>query len=193
MLLATRCPFCETVFRLQPAQLALRRGLVRCGHCQEVFDASSSLYRRKRRRRLLDRQTRGRSGRHRSAIGRAARRPEFQRVKHGIPWAPAPEAVVSTTASCTTRATCRFRLCSTDAGVAVTPTHQDEPPVRSPINPRRTPAHPAPVTPGTRTGFPAARTASSRSRIRTTRPPKKRHACGTRPAARATPRLKSRS
>ncbi|WP_144138512.1 zinc-ribbon and DUF3426 domain-containing protein [Paraburkholderia sp. BCC1884] len=44
MLLATRCPFCETVFRLQPAQLALRRGLVRCGHCHEVFDASSSLF-----------------------------------------------------------------------------------------------------------------------------------------------------
>ena len=44
MLLATRCPFCETVFRLQPAQLAQRRGLVRCGTCQEVFDASSSLF-----------------------------------------------------------------------------------------------------------------------------------------------------
>ncbi|MFM0288446.1 zinc-ribbon and DUF3426 domain-containing protein [Paraburkholderia megapolitana] len=44
MLLATRCPFCETVFRLQPAQLALRRGLVRCGHCQQVFDATSGLY-----------------------------------------------------------------------------------------------------------------------------------------------------
>ncbi|ALE55931.1 DUF3426 domain-containing protein [Paraburkholderia sp. RL17-368-BIF-A] len=44
MLLATRCPFCETVFRLQPAQLALRRGLVRCGQCHEVFDASGSLY-----------------------------------------------------------------------------------------------------------------------------------------------------
>ncbi|SMG57309.1 zinc-ribbon and DUF3426 domain-containing protein [Paraburkholderia susongensis] len=44
MLLATRCPFCETVFRLQPVQLAQRRGLVRCGHCQEVFDASSSLF-----------------------------------------------------------------------------------------------------------------------------------------------------
>jgi predicted Zn finger-like uncharacterized protein len=44
MLLATRCPFCETVFRLQPAQLALRRGLVRCGHCHEVFDATSSLF-----------------------------------------------------------------------------------------------------------------------------------------------------
>jgi predicted Zn finger-like uncharacterized protein len=44
MLLATRCPFCETVFRLQPTQLAQRRGLVRCGHCEEVFDASSSLF-----------------------------------------------------------------------------------------------------------------------------------------------------
>jgi predicted Zn finger-like uncharacterized protein len=44
MLLATRCPFCETVFRLQTEQLALRRGLVRCGHCQEVFDASASLF-----------------------------------------------------------------------------------------------------------------------------------------------------
>ncbi|NIE68589.1 zinc-ribbon and DUF3426 domain-containing protein [Burkholderia sp. Ax-1719] len=44
MLLATRCPFCETVFRIQPAQLAARRGLVRCGHCQEAFDATGSLY-----------------------------------------------------------------------------------------------------------------------------------------------------
>ncbi|MFD1561575.1 zinc-ribbon and DUF3426 domain-containing protein [Paraburkholderia silviterrae] len=44
MLLATRCPFCETVFRVQPAHLAARRGLVRCGHCQEAFDASGSLY-----------------------------------------------------------------------------------------------------------------------------------------------------
>lgn len=44
MLLATRCPFCETVFRLKSEQLALRRGLVRCGHCQEVFDATTSLY-----------------------------------------------------------------------------------------------------------------------------------------------------
>ncbi|PLZ01632.1 hypothetical protein CY652_14740 [Burkholderia sp. WAC0059] len=44
MLLATRCPFCETVFRIQSPQLAARRGLVRCGHCQETFDASGSLY-----------------------------------------------------------------------------------------------------------------------------------------------------
>ena len=44
MLLATRCPFCETVFRIQPQQLAARHGLVRCGHCQESFDASGSLF-----------------------------------------------------------------------------------------------------------------------------------------------------
>jgi predicted Zn finger-like uncharacterized protein len=43
MLLATRCPHCETVFRLQEAQLALRGGLVRCGHCQSVFNASENL------------------------------------------------------------------------------------------------------------------------------------------------------
>jgi predicted Zn finger-like uncharacterized protein len=44
MLLATRCPFCETVFRIQPHHLAARQGLVRCGHCQESFDASGSLF-----------------------------------------------------------------------------------------------------------------------------------------------------
>ena len=44
MLLATRCPFCESVFRLLPEQLALRGGRVRCGRCKQVFDASSSLF-----------------------------------------------------------------------------------------------------------------------------------------------------
>ncbi|AOJ00890.1 thioredoxin [Burkholderia mayonis] len=43
MLLATRCPHCETVFRLQQEQLALHDGLVRCGHCQQVFDAAHAL------------------------------------------------------------------------------------------------------------------------------------------------------
>lgn len=43
MVLATRCPHCETVFRLQDAQLARSGGRVRCGHCQEVFDASQNL------------------------------------------------------------------------------------------------------------------------------------------------------
>lgn len=43
MLLATRCPHCETVFRLQREQLALHDGLVRCGHCRQVFDAARAL------------------------------------------------------------------------------------------------------------------------------------------------------
>jgi predicted Zn finger-like uncharacterized protein len=36
----TRCPGCATVFRVTPAQLALREGQVRCGHCRAVFDAT---------------------------------------------------------------------------------------------------------------------------------------------------------
>ena len=43
MVLATRCPHCETVFRVQDALLARTHGRVRCGHCQEVFDASQNL------------------------------------------------------------------------------------------------------------------------------------------------------
>ena len=36
----TRCPGCATVFRVTAAQLALREGQVRCGHCRAVFDAN---------------------------------------------------------------------------------------------------------------------------------------------------------
>lgn len=43
MVLATRCPHCETVFRVQEAQLARSNGRVRCGHCNEVFVASDNL------------------------------------------------------------------------------------------------------------------------------------------------------
>ncbi|MBN3725981.1 DUF3426 domain-containing protein [Burkholderia sp. Ac-20379] len=43
MPLATRCPHCETVFRIQPEHLKLHGGLARCGHCQQVFDAANSL------------------------------------------------------------------------------------------------------------------------------------------------------
>lgn len=41
--LYTRCPACHTVFRVTPAQLALRAGQVRCGHCQTVFDGKAAL------------------------------------------------------------------------------------------------------------------------------------------------------
>jgi predicted Zn finger-like uncharacterized protein len=39
----TRCPGCRTVFRVTPAQLALREGQVRCGHCRTVFDGNAHL------------------------------------------------------------------------------------------------------------------------------------------------------
>ena len=34
----TRCPSCRTVFRVLQAQLEIRAGQVRCGHCHSVFD-----------------------------------------------------------------------------------------------------------------------------------------------------------
>jgi predicted Zn finger-like uncharacterized protein len=39
----TRCPGCRTVFRVTPAQLALREGQVRCGHCRTVFNGTENL------------------------------------------------------------------------------------------------------------------------------------------------------
>ena len=43
MAMATRCPSCETVFRVTPQQLQAHRGQVRCGHCTTVFDGFSGL------------------------------------------------------------------------------------------------------------------------------------------------------
>lgn len=43
MNLATRCPHCATVFRVQPAQLSARGGKVRCGKCSQVFDGVAAL------------------------------------------------------------------------------------------------------------------------------------------------------
>jgi predicted Zn finger-like uncharacterized protein len=43
MSLSTRCPSCDTQFRLVPDQLKISHGWVRCGHCAEVFDASQRL------------------------------------------------------------------------------------------------------------------------------------------------------
>jgi predicted Zn finger-like uncharacterized protein len=35
----TRCPACQTIFRVGPEQLAARQGRVRCGHCLNAFNA----------------------------------------------------------------------------------------------------------------------------------------------------------
>jgi predicted Zn finger-like uncharacterized protein len=41
--LFTRCPQCETVFRVTTRHLQVSGGQVRCGRCQSVFDAFASL------------------------------------------------------------------------------------------------------------------------------------------------------
>ena len=41
--LFTRCPGCETTFRVTTHQLQASGGQVRCGHCQKIFDAFATL------------------------------------------------------------------------------------------------------------------------------------------------------
>jgi predicted Zn finger-like uncharacterized protein len=43
MTLVTRCPQCNTLFRVTPEQLRARQGAVRCGRCSAVFDALGTL------------------------------------------------------------------------------------------------------------------------------------------------------
>ncbi len=43
MSLMTRCPTCSTMFKIVPDQLRISEGWVRCGHCNEVFDANVQL------------------------------------------------------------------------------------------------------------------------------------------------------
>jgi predicted Zn finger-like uncharacterized protein len=42
----TRCPTCQTTFRVTAEQLKARQGRVRCGHCQGVFNALETLIER---------------------------------------------------------------------------------------------------------------------------------------------------
>ncbi|GHU04251.1 membrane protein [Betaproteobacteria bacterium] len=39
----TRCPNCQTIFRITPEQIKARAGKVRCGHCRATFNALDSL------------------------------------------------------------------------------------------------------------------------------------------------------
>ena len=125
MLLATRCPFCETVFRLDPAQLALRRGLVRCGHCQEVFDASSSLYETAEGADFATAAPVSPSAVAALIAGTHAtpKMPDFS-AEAWNPWAPAPDAAIDN--RLLHNAT-NLPLAPVAASVAVTPRHADEP------------------------------------------------------------------
>lgn len=43
MSLITRCPACRTMFKVVPDQLRISEGWVRCGQCEEIFDAQAYL------------------------------------------------------------------------------------------------------------------------------------------------------
>ncbi|MBC7944495.1 MAG: zinc-ribbon domain-containing protein, partial [Burkholderiales bacterium] len=43
MSLVTRCPNCDTTFKVTLPQLQAHRGDVRCGRCAQVFDAFADL------------------------------------------------------------------------------------------------------------------------------------------------------
>jgi predicted Zn finger-like uncharacterized protein len=44
MSLATRCPHCDTIFKVVQDQLKVSEGWVRCGRCNEVFNALEGLF-----------------------------------------------------------------------------------------------------------------------------------------------------
>ena len=43
MSMVTRCPACDTTFRVTPVHLRARDGYVRCGRCSQVFNALATL------------------------------------------------------------------------------------------------------------------------------------------------------
>ncbi|WP_434107369.1 zinc-ribbon and DUF3426 domain-containing protein [Paraburkholderia caffeinilytica] len=125
MLLATRCPFCETVFRLQPAQLALRRGLVRCGHCHEVFDASSSLFELNEGGDFASAKPVAAAAAIEALSGVRAKDPDFS-AEAWNPWAPAADAVIDNRLL-HNAGSLPFKPVSTGLGVALTPRQATEP------------------------------------------------------------------
>ena len=42
-MILSRCPNCDTVFRVTPEQLTARQGMVRCGRCGTAFSALGAL------------------------------------------------------------------------------------------------------------------------------------------------------
>ena len=72
----TRCPQCQTVFRITAAQLKARDGRVRCGRCQNVFRADEHLVERPAKSETkTSGSTRKRSPRKTTAAGAPTKRP----------------------------------------------------------------------------------------------------------------------
>lgn len=72
----TRCPQCQTVFRITAAQLKARDGMVRCGRCQHAFRGDQHLVERPAKNELKSSgSTRKRSSRKTAATGTARKAP----------------------------------------------------------------------------------------------------------------------
>lgn len=74
MSLITRCPVCATMFKVVPDQLRVSEGWVRCGQCNEVFDANIHLQ----------------SGASQSLSAPPAQQPAQNSVEQPVPPAPVP-------------------------------------------------------------------------------------------------------
>jgi predicted Zn finger-like uncharacterized protein len=98
MALATKCPFCQTTFRVAQDQLKLRGGLVRCGSCREVFNGSDYLLAPEVAQQLVAAPVPQAVIQTPAAASPATVVPA---IPAGPAWPPLPNAVSSTTATST--------------------------------------------------------------------------------------------
>ena len=78
----TRCPDCQTTFRVSPEQLKARAGKVRCGQCQAVFNALDH---------LLEESDALETAPRTEAVITAASAPDAEYADAAHPAAPAPD------------------------------------------------------------------------------------------------------
>jgi len=89
----TRCPQCQTVFRITAAQLKARDGMVRCGRCQNVFRADQHLVERPAKSELKSSgTTRKRNPRKTTAAGTARKTPAAPVATSPTPEQKLPQA-----------------------------------------------------------------------------------------------------
>jgi predicted Zn finger-like uncharacterized protein len=84
MSLATRCPVCQTVFRVVQDQLKVSEGWVRCGRCAKVFNAFEGLFDLEREFPALRSAAGGSSSPSQRVLEDLARR--NPRPQHGAQW-----------------------------------------------------------------------------------------------------------
>jgi len=89
----TRCPQCQTVFRITVTQLKARDGMVRCGRCQNVFRADQHLVERPAKSELKSSgSTRKRSPRKTAAAGTTRKTPARPGAEQESPLAASGQA-----------------------------------------------------------------------------------------------------